>query len=462
MSALALILAKRGCSVSGSDQRKSHTIQKLLNQGITVFASQQASNIHAICKNKNLSPLVVVSTAIPQNNPELQAAKAARLKILHRSDLLAELIQDQDSIVVSGTHGKTTTSTIITTLLSHSGMDPTAVIGGRVPFLDSNGHAGQSKLLVAEADESDGSLIRFKPSIGLITNLELDHTDHYSDLNHLIKTMKAFGKGCQQLLGNYDCPNLRANFKPSAWWSTQTYKEVEFAALPTSINGKETIANIYEKNLLLGQIKLPLPGIHNLNNTIAAIAACRVQGIPFHRLQKAIETLQAPSRRFDFQGDWNGRQIVDDYAHHPSEVNATIEMARLMIKTKQSPLPKVPKRLVAIFQPHRYSRLKKFVHEFAVTLGKADFVLLAPVYGAGEMHDQTINSNVLAKRIKKLYPKLNVLAAKSIDELILLIQQNTFKDDLILTMGAGDINNIWTRLQDQPNSNQWLSTQQAA
>ncbi|MDP6851381.1 MAG: Mur ligase domain-containing protein, partial [Prochlorococcaceae cyanobacterium ETNP1_MAG_8] len=175
MSALALILVNRGHIVSGSDPRENTTVERLRAQGVRVFSDQSAANINAICSNVDLLPLVVISTAIPKSNPELKAAKLSQLKILHRSDLLAALIQAQPSIAVAGSHGKTTTSTLLTTLLATTDQDPTAVIGGVVPYYDSNGHAGKGRLLVAEADESDGSLVKFQATLGVITNLELDH-----------------------------------------------------------------------------------------------------------------------------------------------------------------------------------------------------------------------------------------------------------------------------------------------
>ncbi len=462
MSALAKIMAHRGYSVSGSDKRKASELAHLTDEGIKIFLQQSSSNINEITQFVEIPPLVVISTAIPKNNPELKAAIQEKLEIWHRSDLLAALIDGQASIAVAGSHGKTTTSTIITTLLAESGQDPTAIIGGSVPFYQSNGHAGQGRLLVAEADESDGTLVKFQPSLGVITNLELDHIDHYCNLDALIQTMRDFSRKCNRVLANYDCENLRNNFKASSWWSVKESEGLDFAGLPIQFDGKQTIANFFEKGKFIDQIILPIPGIHNLSNTIAAIAACRLEGIPFNQLKKGIALLTPPKRRFEFRGLWNERLIVDDYAHHPSEIQATLAMARLMVNTKQTPLPLTPKRLLVIFQPHRYSRTNEFLNEFAKELGVADVILLAPIYSAGECPLEGVSNHSLAKCIQKIYPKHQVFTADNLEQLSLLVQKNSRKNDLILTMGAGDINRIWDKLAIQSHKNQWLPNNLAA
>jgi len=347
-------------------------------------------------------------------------------------------------------------------LLAQSNQDPTAVIGGVVPYYNSNSHAGLGKLLVAEADESDGSLIKFRAQLGVLTNLELDHTDHYPNLKALIKTMQRFSKNCKYLLANHDCPNLRKNIQASTWWSIEKSQGVDFAGLPIKIDGRQTIADFYEKGQRIGEIILPLPGLHNLNNAIAAIAACRMTGTPFNVLQKNISHLETPNRRFEFRGTWKGRQIIDDYAHHPSEIKATLKMARLMINSGQSPLPKAPKRLVVIFQPHRYSRINQFLEDFAIALGESDLILIAPVYSAGEAPIKGANSQNLAHCIKKYYPMIPVLSTANLEELSVLVKTHTMKDDLVLTLGAGDINKIWEKLRNNKNSSKWQSSILAA
>ena len=445
MSALARILVDRGHPVSGSDPCRNATVRQLTELGVRIFPEQTAATIKAVTRS-GLRPTVVISSAISQNNPELMEAREAGLPIWHRSDLLAALIAAQPSIAVAGSHGKTTTSTLITSLLVNAGEDPTAVIGGIVPCLDSNGHAGQGRLLVAEADESDGSLVKFAAHLGVLTNLELDHTDHYSGIDDLIATLNRFAQGCDRLLANRDCPILTQHFQADAWWSVTTHDGVDFAALPLQLDGDRCIARFYEQGQAVGDFTLPMPGLHNLSNATAALAACRMEGIPLEQLVQGLETLKTPGRRFDLRGTWEGRHIVDDYAHHPSEVKATLTMAQLMVRSGRSPLPTAPQRVLAVFQPHRYTRTQQFLDAFARALQNCDALLLAPVYAAGEQPQAGISSATLADRIRQLKPDLEVSVADDLDHLTALVRNTSRRDDLVLAMGAGDVNGLWTRL----------------
>ena len=445
MSALARILVDREHQVTGSDSRDNATVRQLKKLGVGVYSEQAATTIQAITASGK-KPIVVVSSAIPETNEELVQARVAGLTIWHRSDLLAALIAEQPSIAVAGSHGKTTTSTLITTLLVKADEDPTAVIGGIVPCLKSNGHAGRGRLLVAEADESDGSLVKFEAHLGVLTNLELDHTDHYSDLNDLITTLQRFAEGCDRVLANRDCPILREHFQPNSWWSVTSHEGVDFAALPLQLDGDRCLARFYEAGQAVGDFTLPMPGLHNLSNATAALAACRMEGIPFERLIPGLDALQPPGRRFDLRGTWEGRHIVDDYAHHPSEVKATLSMAQLMVSSGRSPLPSPPQRLLAVFQPHRYSRTREFLEAFAGALQNCDALLLAPIYSAGETPVAGVCSRTLADRIRQLKPELNVTVAENLDHLAELVRTHSRREDLVLAMGAGDVNGLWTRL----------------
>ena len=452
MSAIAGILADRGYTVSGSDPRDNAVLQDLRRRGVRVFREQNANTISAIRSGTSNQPLVVVSSAVPDSNAELQEARRMNLQVAHRSDLLAALIAGQDSVAVAGSHGKTTTSTLVASLLHATNHDPTAVIGGVVPAFGSNGRNGEGALLVAEADESDGSLVKFQAWLGVITNLELDHTDHYPNLEALIATLQRFGRGCRQLLANRDCPVLQEHFQPSHWWSTCSPEGVDFAAIADALHGDSTVATFYEQGQPLGQFTLPLPGLHNLSNATAAMAACRLHGVSFAELRRAVEGLQAPGRRFDYRGTWHGRQVVDDYAHHPSEVAATLAMARLMVSSGRSPLPEPPQRLLAVFQPHRYSRTADFLEPFAEALCQADAVLLAPLYAAGEAPIAGISSEAMAERIRSLRPELPVAVTTSLDALAIAVEQTSQAGDLVLAMGAGDVNSLWNRLELRPGT----------
>jgi UDP-N-acetylmuramate--alanine ligase len=450
MSALAGILAERGFAVSGSDPRQSAILQALRRRGVRVFREQSASTISAIRSGTSHRPAVVISTAVAETNAELTEARRCGLAIWHRSDVLAALINSQPSIAVAGSHGKTTTSTLIATLLESTDHDPTAVIGGIVPAFGSNGRQGSGRLLVAEADESDGSLVKFQPDLGVITNLELDHTDHYPDLTSLITTLQRFAGSCRRRLANHDCPVLREHFQADAWWSIEKTEGITYAALPVQERGDGTIADLHIEGRWVARLDIPLPGRHNLSNVTAALGACLMEGVSLAELEQAVARLRPPGRRFDFRGLWRQRLIVDDYAHHPSEVTATLAMARLMVSTGQSPLPTAPQRLVAIFQPHRYSRTAEFLEGFAHALSAADQVLLAPLYAAGEAPIAGISSEHLAAEIRRQAPGLTVEACASLDELADRLDGVTRAGDLVLAMGAGDVNSLWDRLPNDP------------
>ncbi len=367
--------------------------------------------------------------------------------ILHRSDLLNFLVQNQPSILIAGSHGKTTTSTLITTLMSHSKQDPTAIIGGIIPDFKSNAHEGKGKFLIAEIDESDGSITKYKGNIGLITNIELDHTDYYKDFNSLKEAMQIFSSNCNSIIANYDCANLRKCVsKKVILWSTKESDNVTFAGIPIQMNGVKTIAKYYEQGHFIDEITIPIPGLHNLNNAMGAIAAARFAGLEIEEIKNNLVHLQPPKRRFEFKGIWEERQIIDDYAHHPSEVKETISMARLIINSKQSMLPIRSKRLVGVFQPHRYSRTRDLMNEFAKNLGKVDLLFLAPIYSAGENPIEEVNIQKLKNCILNNYPKLPIFTSSNFIELEDVIQKQTKKNDLLLLMGAGDITQLSEKL----------------
>jgi UDP-N-acetylmuramate--alanine ligase len=446
MSALAGILVERGFAVSGSDPKPSAVLSRLADRGVRVFQEQSSATIHSLLGHGSQPPLVVLSSAVRDTNEEVAEARRQGLGLCHRSDVLAALINHQPSIAVAGSHGKTTTSTLIATLLEATGQDPTAVIGGIVPAFGSNGRQGSGRLLVAEADESDGSLVKFSPTLALLTNIELDHTDHYPDLQTLIDTLKRFSDGSGALLANRDCPILREHFQADAWWSIQDPDQADYAALALQERGDGTTAAYYERGEQIGTLEVPLPGRHNLSNVTAALAACRREGVPFADLRRAIGNLKAPGRRFDCRGLWHQRIVVDDYAHHPSEVAATLAMARLMVESGRSPLPSQPQRLLAVFQPHRYSRTAQFLSEFAEALALADTVIVAPLYSAGEAPIEGISSEALAAAVKAIAPSVPVRAAANLDQLTDQVAACSEPGDLVLAMGAGDVNSLWDRL----------------
>ena len=403
MSALAYILTKRQLPVSGSDTRSNNITQKLTALGAQIFDRQEASNLEfflpksnrqavietgvinsnaiattlskATIGNSQALPQVIYSTAINTANLEYKAALDKGCLLIHRSDLLAALMKEYASIAVAGTHGKTTTSSAIAYMLLQAGLDPTIVIGGEVAAWDGNARLGQSKYLVAEADESDGSLVKLSAAIGVVTNMELDHPDHYADLEQVVQTFLTFASNCDTLIGCIDCENVKNRLKPQITYSLQqsgadyTVSDIEYSA-------DGTTATVWEQGQALGTLKLQLLGKHNLSNAIASVAVGRLLKLDFATIAQSLATFDGASRRFEVRGVAGGITFIDDYAHHPSEILATLESARLQTKPGG--------RIVAIFQPHRYSRTQTFLTEFSESFRDADVVVITDIYSAGE------------------------------------------------------------------------------
>ena len=441
MSALAEVLLARGFRVSGSDIRHSKSVHALRRAGARISLQQGPTVVEDLGKDAQLPPLVVTSSAIKEDNPELTAIRAgAEMEVIHRSDLLAALLASHPaSVVVAGAHGKTTTSTMLSTMLMEAGLDPTVVIGGVVPWFGSNGRHGGGGVVVAEADESDGTLVKFRPQIGIITNLELDHTDHYADINHLLHTMAAFGGNCQTLLTNGDCPLLSRHLPGTRQWSLAGASSAHYRFADAKCLGQASEAVVHAGSRCLGPVVLPLPGRHNLANLAAALAAALELGISFPALQKACKAIRAPGRRFEFRRVVDGRLLVDDYAHHPTEVAAALAMARLMVGS-QAALPLRPKRLVIAFQPHRHRRTRDFLQEFALTLATADEVLLLPIYGAGEESMAGVTHGALARAIAEAGGTAHCF--DSLEHLAQEFHNHTRAGDLVLAMGAGSIDRL--------------------
>ncbi len=467
MSALAYVLAKRQLPVSGSDLRSTHITQRLQAVGAHIFSSQEANNLEFFQKTEqriyetitesidtasrmsssasastclelaqNL-PQVICSTAINANNSEYRSAHERGYPIFHRSDVLAALIQDYQSIAVAGTHGKTTTSSLIGYLLLEAGLDPTVVVGGEVSAWNGNARLGEGKWLVAEADESDGSLAKLSPTIGVITNIELDHPDHYQNLDEVINTFDVFVKQCTILVGCIDCPTLATTFKPDISYSLTPETDADYSVREVQYHAWGTIAQVWERGQLLGTMKLKLLGQHNLANALAAVAVGRKLGLDFETIASALEGFEGAKRRFEHRGEAGGIVFVDDYAHHPSELRATLAAARLRVNEWQKHRQG---RLVAIFQPHRYSRTLTFQDEFAKAFADADLVILTEIYSAGEANSGQINGQKLAAAIAEHHPE--VFYQESLPQLINLLLQTLQPGDLALFLGAGNLNQV--------------------
>ena len=450
MSAVAMGLLKKGFSVSGSDLIKNNETKKLEKLGAIFFNSQTRQNIEFITSKYNNKLInFVVSTAIKPDNQELMYCREKNLPVKHRSEILSLLMQSYTSIAVSGSHGKTSTSTFLSTLLELCTHNSSSITGGIIPIYNSNCHLENTKFLVAEIDESDGTINRYKSDIGIINNIDFDHCDHFSNLEEVISSFKDFATNSKKLLLNFDCENTRNNFKSKNKWSNTTPINVAYSLIPTEINKSYTIGKYYENENFISSINIPIPGLHNLSNVTAAIAASRMIGVDFLEIKKNIKYLKLPKKRFEFRGQIDERHLYDDYAHHPKEIKETIKLARLLIQQNNNEFNK--SRLIAIFQPHRYSRVKQFTKEFAEELSKADVIYITSIYAAGEENIDKITSKIITDLIYK--QNKNVSYINNYHEITKNFYELTQKGDLILNMGAGDCHNFWPILNGKNNFN---------
>ncbi len=482
MSALAYILAKRKLPVYGSDIKSSHITERLQEMGAHIFWRQDASNFEIFQTALNRSspdrkaaeraassavagtvgtsvataealklngkgsgpqaiaglPQVVCSTAIHPANAEYRAALDLECPIFHRSDVLAALIQDYQSIAVAGTHGKTTTSSLIGFMLMAAGLDPTIVVGGEVNAWEGNARLGEGPYLVAEADESDGSLVKLAAKIGIVTNVELDHPDHYDTLDQVIDTFKVFAQNCQTLVGCTDDQIVKDCLAPNVSYSLNPDSGADYTASDVEYGAASTKAGIWERGAFLGEMELKLLGKHNLSNALAAVAVGRLLGLEFSAIAKAIAGFEGARRRFEVRGFHNDILFVDDYAHHPSEIRVTLAAARLRIEGNEK--NSKSRRVVAIFQPHRYSRTLTFLPEFAQSFGDADLVVACDIYSAGEPNLGEISGQQVADLIAK--EGREVEFQSSLESVSKFLTENLQPGDLALFLGAGNLNQI--------------------
>ena len=460
MSALAQIVAQRQLPVSGSDLRSSHITDRLKGLGVKIFYSQEAANLDFFVANSHqhqplvsagakanplpeievsshdfsILPQVICSTAIAKTNPEYQAAVKLGCPIFHRSDLLAALIDQYQGIAVSGTHGKTTTSSLIGYMLFKSQVDPTIIVGGEVDAWDGNARSGAGEYLVAEADESDGSLVKHHPSIGVITNIELDHPDRYQNIQQVVNIFQTFAQHCQTLIGCIDDPLIRDELALAISYGLNPDLDPDYTAKNIIYHARGSNSQIWSRGVCLGELQLPLLGEHNLNNALAAIAVGREIGLDFTTIAQSLATFEGTKRRFEHRGEINGITFIDDYAHHPSEIEVTLTAARLSVDGHNA-----LKRVVAIFQPHRYSRTKTFLLEFANAFQEADEIVITDIYSAGEQNTFGISGSDLVEAIARYHDKVHYYP--DVDSIDTFIKEKILQPgDLAMFLGAGNLN----------------------
>ncbi len=442
MSALAYVLAKRQLPVSGSDRRLTHITRRLQENGVRIFWSQEADNIAQVTctssTNDAVLPQVVCSTAIGPSNPEYKAALDAGCPMFHRSDILAALMNDTQGIAVAGTHGKTTTSSMVGYLLLKAGIDPSIVIGGEVSAWEGNAYVGSSDYMVAEADESDGSLVKLSAAIGIITNIELDHPDHYSTLDEVVGIFKHFATQCDVVIGSADCDTVLQRIQPAVTYSLRQDSNADYIATDICETAQKTTAEIWERGERLGTLSLAILGRHNLSNALAAIAVARRLGVEFDAIATIMATFAGAKRRFDQRGFHNNILFIDDYAHHPSEIKVTLAAAK--VKSTEI-LPAVSqRRVVAVFQPHRYSRITTLLQEFATAFGDADQVIVTDIYSAGEANASGITGEDVTSTIGEHHTQATYGA--TLDDVKSKLASMLQPGDLVIFLTAGNLNQV--------------------
>ncbi|WP_425060776.1 UDP-N-acetylmuramate--L-alanine ligase [Sporomusa carbonis] len=427
MSAIAKVLLDLGYSVSGSDAQKSSVTVKLEQAGAAVYIGHNYENIGD-------TQAIIISTAIPETNPEVQAARDKGIPVYHRADMLAFLMSKQKGIAVAGAHGKTTTTSMIALMLEKSGMDPTIIIGGELESIGGNAKLGHGQYLVAEADESDGSFLKLSPQIAVVTNIENDHMDYYKTMDNILRTFNQFlhkldpAEGLAVLCFDNAYVRDMAVKLERRYVSYALNHDADYTARNIKSDGPVTSFNVYYHGELLGAVKICVPGMHNAANALAAVAVGVEAGLSFEQIADGLGMFQGAKRRFQSKGRVNGVWVVDDYAHHPTEIITTLQGAR---QTK-------PKRLICVFQPHRYTRTKLLRQEFGTAFTPADLLILTDVYSAGEQPIPGIDGEVIKEEVER-QTNQRVTYIPDKNKISRYLAEIVEPGDLVMTMGAGNI-----------------------
>lgn len=435
MSGLAEILLKEGFQISGSDAKRSDLTDRLSAKGARIFIGQNASNIEETMQ------LVVYTAAIKEDNPEFTAAKTAGIPMLSRAELLGQIMGNyHHSIAVAGTHGKTTTTSMISQILLGAGKDPTVSVGGILDSIGGNIRVGNSDVFITEACEYTNSFLHFYPMYSIITSVEAEHLDFFKDISDIRRSFHRFAANTAKdgtLIINGQIENLSA-ITEGLDCNVVTYglcDSCDYYAKNITFNEKAcAVYTAMHRGEELGKVTLNVPGIHNVANSLSAIALCLGLGIPMEEITKGLLGFGGTHRRFEYKGTKNGITIIDDYAHHPTEVAATLTAA------KNYPHG----RIICAFQPHTYSRTQAFLNDFAKVLSSADIVVLADIYAAREKNTIGITSAALLDALKEL--GCEAYYFPSFEEIEKFLLEKCVNNDLLITMGAGDIYQVGENL----------------
>jgi UDP-N-acetylmuramate--alanine ligase len=433
MSGIAEVLLNLGFTVSGSDLRRSEITERLEKLGASIAYEHKEENVRD-------ADVVVVSSAVRPDNPEILKAKALFIPVIQRAEMLAELMRMKYSIAVAGAHGKTTTTSLISSVLGQAGLDPTCVIGGRLNSLGSNAKLGGSKFLVAEADESDGTFLLLYPTIAVATNIDLEHLDFYRNIDDIKEAFLTFLNKVPfygVVILSIDNANLQSLI-PLLKRRYMTYglsKQADLRAENVSFEGFSSSFSVTYRERALGDVRLALTGAHNVVNALAACAVGLELDIPFNVIQEALTQFSGIHRRMEVK--WTGDiTLIDDYGHHPTEVRATLGAIRKLW----------PGRVVTVFQPHRYTRTKALMDQFVTAFNEADILIVTEIYAASEEPIESVSGEVLSDRIRASGHK-HVMYAPTKEEAAERVLELAKSGDLVLTLGAGDIYRIGDRLK---------------
>lgn len=431
MSGLAEILTNYDFRISGCDLKLSSTTERLRKSGIEVTAGHDPAHVDG-------ADLVVISSAVRAGNRELEAARSRRIPVVRRAEMLGEITRLKQSVAISGTHGKTTTSAMTALVLAEAGLDPTLIVGGVLRNYDTNARLGAGELLVVEADEYDRSFLYLYPTYAVVTNIESDHLDYYGDLEEIRGAFADFARRVPffgMIVGCVDDANV-ASLLDAQPRRTVGYGLGTAAALrATEIVFDERGASfdVTRDGNRLGRVDLHVPGEHNIRNSLAALAIGLELDIPFETIVAALGRYSGVERRFQLIGECNGAIVVDDYAHHPTEIRATLEAARGSYPGR---------RIVALFQPHLYSRTRDFFEDFSSALEVADAAYVTPIYPAREEPIEGVTASLITDAAARRGAKHVTLLERDSDTLADFFRETLGAGDLFVTMGAGDINRV--------------------
>jgi len=441
MSGIAELLTNLGYEVSGSDAKRSDVTDRLERLGVGLRIGHEAAHVGA-------AEVVVVSSAIPGGNPEVAEARRRGVPVIPRAEMLAELMRLRYGIAIAGAHGKTTTTSMVALVLEHAGLDPTAVIGGRLSAFGSNARLGSGEYMVVEADESDRSFLKLSPSIAVITNIDREHMESYGSWENLQQAFADFANKVPFYGAVVACADdgpVR-ELLPNLTRRVITYalddRPADVVGRGMALEAFGSTCDVLHRGVdgattVLGVMKLKVPGRHNLLNALAAVAVGLEAAVPFARIAEALAEFQGAERRFQMRGEEQGVMVVDDYGHHPTEIAAVIAAARAGID----------RRVVVVFQPHRYSRTSQLMPEFGRALGGADEVVLTDIYSAGEPPIPGVTIEALAEAVRAS-AACPVHVVTSLEALPAAVMALSRRGDLVVTLGAGSIGTVGDRILD--------------